>query len=81
MEPVVEVIHEREGVRYVVALGAEEQQHSQREVFSTTSHTKTKQKTPLIQVSTKRSRTRTNVIEPEVRFSRPSLPLSIYLSV
>lgn len=36
VEPVVEAVNEREGVRYVVALGAEEQQHSQRDVFSTT---------------------------------------------
>lgn len=38
MEPVVEAIDEGKGVWYVVALRAEEQQHSQREVFSTTSH-------------------------------------------
>lgn len=38
MEPIVEAVNEREGVRYVVAFRAEEQQHSQREVFSTTSH-------------------------------------------
>lgn len=35
MEPVVEVIDKRESVWDVVALWAEEQQHSQREIFST----------------------------------------------
>ena len=38
VEPVVEVVDEGEGVRDVVALGAEEQQHGQREVLRTTEH-------------------------------------------
>lgn len=38
MEPVVEVVDKREGVWDVVALWAEEQQHSQREVLCTTEH-------------------------------------------
>lgn len=35
MEPVVEVVDQRECVWNVVALGAEEQQHSQRELLGT----------------------------------------------
>lgn len=69
VEPVVEAVDEREGVRYVVALRAEEQQHSQREVFSTTRDESKNSKLPLIKVSTKRSRTQTK------------LSLSLYPSV
>lgn len=36
MEPVVEVVDQREGIWNVVALRTEEQQHSQRELLGTT---------------------------------------------
>lgn len=38
VEPVIEAVNQSEGVWNVVTLRAEEQQHSQREVFSTTRH-------------------------------------------
>lgn len=38
MEPVVEVVDEREGVWDVVALWTEEQQHSQRKILCTAEH-------------------------------------------
>ena len=37
-EPVVEVVDEREGVRDVVSLGAEHQQHSQAQLLLTTGY-------------------------------------------
>lgn len=71
VEPVVEAVNEREGVGYVVALRAEEQQHSQRDVFSTAGDESENTKLPLIKVSSKRSKTHTKL----------SLSLSTYLSV